>query len=168
MSQTIDALLPLLQKQMPEVSFVAAETSYWSPADKTVYYVAHDDQRALWTLLHESGHAALGHATYDSDFNLLMLEVAAWEHAKQLAAAVQVRIDDNHVQDCLETYRDWLHQRSTCPRCGIRCFQQDARHYFCHNCQARWGVSTSRFCRAYRLSKLKTPSATPLQQTEFV
>lgn len=156
-----------LQRQLPGVKFVAYETSYWSPADKTVYYQPSDDQRALWTLLHESGHAALGHTSYDSDFGLLLLEVAAWEQAKELAAGLGVDIDEDHVQDCLETYRDWLHQRSTCPRCGIRCFQQDVRQYYCHNCQARWQVSASRFCRAYRLSKTKTPPVTSVKQTEF-
>jgi len=167
MSHSLTSILPLLQADLADINFVEAETSYWSPAEKTVYFQPNGDQRALWTLLHESGHAALGHTSYDSDFGLLLLEVAAWEEAKVLGQRLGVAVDEDHVQDCLETYRDWLHRRSTCPRCGIRCFQHDARRYHCHNCQASWQVSASRFCRAYRISKQKTPSAAQLQQTEF-
>ncbi len=164
---TVTAALPQLQTLLPEITFEPHHTSYWSPANSTVYYQPSATEPAIWTLLHETSHAILQHTTYDSDFGLLQLEVAAWERAKQLAADLSIRIDEDHIQDCLETYRDWLHQRSTCPRCGIRCFQKDSRHYYCHNCQASWQVSASRFCRAYRMSKLKTPSVAVMQPTGF-
>jgi hypothetical protein len=94
----------------------------------------------------------LGHQTYRSDFELLLLEVAAWDKAKQLAASQGITMDEEHIQDCLDTYRDWLHERSTCPRCGTVSLQASPSEYNCHNCSASWQVSKSRFCRPYRLS----------------
>ncbi len=105
----------------------------------------------MWSLLHETGHALLGHHSYKADFELLKLELAAWERARQIGQEVDVDIDENHIQDCLDTYRDWLYKRSICPSCGTKCLQQDDfTHYSCFNCRAVWRVSASRFARSYR------------------
>jgi hypothetical protein len=103
-----------------------------------------------WSLLHETGHGLLVHADYQSDLELLHMEVAAWEKAKELGQAFGVQIDPNHIEDCLDTYRDWLHRRSTCPTCGSVSLQHNSTEYHCHNCNAMWQVSSSRFCRPYR------------------
>lgn len=108
----------------------------------------------VWSLLHETGHALLDHTSYKADFELLRLEVEAWERAKLLAADLDVAIDEDHIQDCLDTYRDWLFKRSICPQCNTKCLQQgDFVHYRCFNCHTVWRVSSSRFCRAYRSTK---------------
>jgi hypothetical protein len=143
-----------LKSQLPGIKFVPGQTFYWSPKDQTVFY---NDNRlgsvnGQLALLHESAHALLKHTEYTSDFELVMMEVAAWEEAKQLAVKYKIEIDDEHIQDCLDTYRDWLHQRSTCPRCGVNCLQETTKLYRCHNCNNVWEVSTSRFCRPYRRS----------------
>jgi replication factor C subunit 3/5 len=61
-----------------------------------------------------------------------------------------INIDDDHIQNCLDTYRNWLHLRSTCPECGIRTLQTDKYTYRCHNCHTIWKVTSERFCRPYR------------------
>jgi hypothetical protein len=156
-------LLPKLQKRLPSVSFEAGDTFCWSPTqDKLIYNPA--SKHAKWSLLHETAHALLGHKAYNHDVELLLLEVEAWETAKQLGEELGEDIHEDHIQDCLDTYRDWLHQRSTCPRCGCVSLQLTAAQYQCHNCVAIWNVSASRFCRPYRFSgrpTKKSPKAQP-------
>lgn len=157
----IDSLKSLL----PSVNFQTAKAFYWSPATSTVHYIEDELQteNGVWAFLHELAHAQLYHRNYESDLELLMLEVAAWQTAVRLGQAVNITIDPNHIEDCLDTYRDWLHQRSTCPACGIVSLQETPTLYKCFNCLSQWQVSTSRFCRPYRLSKYPIKNETSLE-----
>jgi hypothetical protein len=148
-------LINKLQAEFPSLRFTAAKQFYWSPESAEIFYNAEArDQQAVWSLLHETGHALLDHRSYKADFELVRLEVAAWERAKQLAKSLGVSIDEYHIQDCLDTYRDWLYKRSICPNCTTKCLQQgDFVHYRCFNCHTTWRVTASRFCRAYRRHK---------------
>lgn len=148
-----NGLLNSLQRLLPGIAFQKGEAFSWSPAHATVTYCSTPGSKALWALLHETGHAILDHKAYRDDIDLLQKEVAAWQKAKELAQENDIAINENHIQDCLDTYRDWLHQRSTCPRCGTVSLQVSSCEYLCHNCNAAWQVSTSRMCRPYRLSK---------------
>ncbi len=147
-------LIIRLAEEFPAIIFRADKRFYWSPeTQEVVYNVTATGDEARWALLHETSHALLNHSNYKNDFELVEMEVAAWEYAKQLATRLRLEaIDENHIQDCLDTYRDWLHKRCLCPRCGIRSFQQSAKQYSCHNCSSTWRVTPSRFCRAYRLN----------------
>lgn len=139
----------------PDLRFTEAEQFYWSPETREIFYnkSAGGDQ-AIWSLLHETGHALLDHASYGADYELIRLEVAAWERAKDLAGSVGVEMDEDHIQDCLDTYRDWLDKRSICPTCSTKSLQQgDFVHYRCYNCHTIWRVSGNRFNRSYRASK---------------
>lgn len=155
----------------PGVTFEPGDSFYWSPKHQTVIYnkAALSEPEGIWSLLHETAHALLGHITYKTDFELLSLEVAAWERAKQLAPEIFTPIDENYVQDCLDTYRDWLHRRSTCPTCGSVGLQHSSTDYRCHNCNGVWHVSEARFCRPYRRksasTKEKSPSSVKNQTT---
>ncbi len=133
--------------------FESGKSFYWSPETMTITYNEKlvDNKTGKWSLLHEAAHAKLNHLNYSSDLGLLKLEVAAWDKAKEMASSFGLEIDENHIQDCLDTYRDWLHRRSTCPKCGIICLQYSPSTYTCHNCHTKWSVSASRFCRPYRL-----------------
>lgn len=164
-SSNPDRLLRLLAPVLPGVTFCADEAFLWSPKDKTVFYNSKQlkSKKGQWSLLHEASHAALEHKDYDNDFELLKLEVAAWQYAVNLGTKFNITIDGNFVEDCLDSYRDWLHQRSTCPSCGSGGIQHDSSTYRCHNCHASWSVSQSRFCRTYRrkldtLPKEKSPN----------
>lgn len=148
-------LLQQLQQMFPALKFRAGKQFLWSPETGQIFYRAGAKKAdAAWSLLHETGHALLGHNNYQADLELLRLEVAAWQKAEAVAGRLGLKIDPEHIQDCLDTYRDWLYKRSICPNCSAKCLQQaDFVHYRCFNCHKVWRVSTSRFCRAYRSTK---------------
>lgn len=151
-----------LSAAYPHIKFIPSDSFYWSPETNEVFYddTKYDQQSSIWSLLHETSHALLGHTTYKADLELLHLEVAAWNHALMLAKDYDVAIDDDYVQDCLDTYRDWLYRRSLCPGCGAQCLQMDATNFYrCFNCHTHWHVSPSRFCRPYRRSQSKAQVA---------
>jgi hypothetical protein len=167
MKKLLNDLAPLL----PSITYRPGEAFRWSPKEQEITYrdTAHPTELDEWALLHEAGHALLSHKTYNSDLELLLLEVAAWEKAVETGASLGIVIDDEHIQDCLDTYRDWLHQRSSCPVCTNTCLQISATTYRCHNCTTEWRVSTSRFCRAYRRRKLSAKEKrSPAKQTTFI
>ena len=145
-------LLAKLRRDFPDLKFTAGTRFIWSPATSQVIYKKSnlEEESAIWALLHEVGHAVLGHGKYSSDFELVKLESAAWAEAEKLAKRYGQQIDQDHIQDCLDTYRDWLYQRSTCPTCTVTSLQTDSKTYTCFNCGTTWQVSKSRLCRAYR------------------
>lgn len=151
----MEKLIDTLSAKYPKLRFTPGENFFWSPETTEIFYKSRaSGKKATWSLLHETGHALLEHRSYKADFELIRLEVAAWERAKQLAADIGTAIDESHIQDCLDTYRDWLYKRSICPECSTKCLQQDDyAHYRCFNCHTVWKVTASRFCRAYRRSK---------------
>lgn len=155
-------MLEQLQARFPHLEFVESARFCWSPTTHQIGYDAErHDEAADWSLLHETGHALLDHNGYDGDFELLQLELDAWTKARELAAELDVTIDEDHIEDCLDTYRDWLYKRSICPECSTRALQQnDHVHYRCFNCHSVWRVTPSRFCRTYRATKNLQPTAT--------
>ncbi len=160
----MDAVVNKLKNIIPDIKFVNGQSFRWSPATQTITYPPNFKDRtvAIWSLLHETGHAILHHRDYSSDVELLLLEVNAWGKAKEIGHKLHINIDENHVQDCIDTYRDWLHQRGTCPRCGVVSLQINSHTYRCHNCACEWHVTTSRFCRPYRLTKINTKRPLPV------
>lgn len=154
----MENIVSTLSANNPRVRFRRSDRFYWSPATNEVYYdISANLPDGLWSLLHETGHALLGHCSYKADYELIRLEVAAWEEAKNIATGLGMTIDDDHIQDCIDTYRDWLNNRSICPRCSNRSLQQaELAEYRCFNCHKSWKVTPSRFCRAYRATKNAT------------
>lgn len=149
-------LVKKLAASYPQFSFVASTSFYWCPETAEIFYddTKADQASSIWSLLHETSHGLLGHTTYKADLELLHLEVAAWHHALTLAKELSITIDEDYVQDCLDTYRDWLYRRSLCPGCGSQCLQTDNTNFYrCFNCHNHWHVSPSRFCRSYRRSQ---------------
>lgn len=154
--EVVPNLMSKLQLAFPSVEFISSDSFYWSPRKKIVHFVpeALINDAGNWSLLHELGHALLEHQTYISDFELVKLELAAWEKAKVLAKKYDVSIPEEHIQDCLDSYREWLYLRSTCPTCMNSSQQIDAHTYSCFNCNTNWNVSRSRQCRSYRRKAL--------------
>jgi len=150
---TKNSVVDLLTTNYPDLHLKAGDTYYWSPKDKTIFYKSKDSSdEGAWALLHESGHAILNHLNYYSDFELVKLEAEAWEKAKEIAREFNLEIDEDHVQDCLDSYRHWLHKRSLCPDCHLSSVQTDSSTYSCIFCHKQWKVSAERFCRPYRRS----------------
>jgi predicted RNA-binding Zn-ribbon protein involved in translation (DUF1610 family) len=145
-----------IAQDYPQFKFQPGTQEHWSPRTNTITYNDSEPAQELrHGLLHELAHALLDHNNYRSDFELLKMEVEAWALAASMAKKYRIRLDDEHIQDCLDTYRDWLHRRSQCPTCGMHVLQTDANTYKCFNCGASWRVSARRFARPYRL-KTKT------------
>lgn len=164
-----NTLLNKLRKKLPAIKFVEAANFYWSPQTNTIYMntAALKGEDGQWALLHEAGHALLGHKGYQTDAGLLILEVEAWKAAEELSKKMEISIPEEHVQDCLNTYRDWLYARSTCPTCMLNSLQIDETTYLCLNCSTRWSVSQSRFCRPYRMQDRHKKIPSGLPQTVF-
>jgi len=159
----MDKLIAKLKADFPALRFTPGQQFCWSPETGEILYKANaQGHQATWSLLHETGHALLKHHSYRADFELLRLELAAWERACQLATNLGLKIDESHIEDCLDTYRDWIYKRSICPTCSTKSLQQgDFVHYRCFNCHTTWRVTPSRFARAYRATK-NVPQATGL------
>jgi len=143
-------LIKRLKTDYPDLTFVEGALLCWSPEKRAIYYQLSDDKYGIYGVLHEIGHATLGHWCYTTDVDLVKKESQAWEKACLLAKKYGLSIDSEHVQDCLDTYREWLHKRSTCPLCGSKGIQS-ANKYHCINCFNKWTVSSARFLRPYRL-----------------
>lgn len=147
----IDSLLPQLSKRYPDISFAAAEHCAWNPGTRTVFYVDQPDQ--LWQLFHELGHAVLDHRQYQRDIELLGFERDAWQSARQIAEQFSLSIPDEVIENQLDTYRDWLHSRSSCVNCSQTGLQTGLSEYNCPHCHATWRVNDARTCglRRYRV-----------------
>jgi len=124
----------------------------WSPGKQTVFYADGDDAQ----LLHELGHGLLDHSDYARDVELITLERAAWDKALEIAANYAVTIDDEQIEAHLDTYRDWLHARSTCPKCTAVGFQIKKATYQCPACGNQWRVNDARICGLKRYTIKKT------------
>lgn len=111
---------------------------------------------ALQTL-HELGHAICGHKDYTTHVKRLKIESEAWQTAKTVlkkyynkAKTLQEnpkttatgnklmeilpKWDDNYMEDCLDSYRDWLHTKSKCKKCGQTRYQTKDGEYHCPFC----------------------------------
>ncbi len=152
----MEKLIKKLRKDHPNLVFNPGQSHCWSPEQGQIFYEDSDRPYGVEGLLHELGHARLHHKGYISDVDLLRKEVDAWQEALGLAEQYEVSFSTEHIQDCLDTYRDWIYKRSACPICLSAGVQQNERQYYCVNCAHVWGVTASRFCRPYRRSSDKT------------
>jgi hypothetical protein len=148
--------LPLLLKRIridfSDYSFVVGNDFIWSPDLQQITYKTPVYMADIWSLLHEIAHAKLSHNTYTLDVELIAREVDAWRYAqKKLAPAYGLEIDQNYIEDHLDTYRFWLHQRSRCPQCNQNGFQTSQNTYNCNNCRCLWRVNEARRNRLKRV-----------------
>ncbi len=151
-TQPIKALAKKIEKHFLAYAFTHDEDFWWSSQQKVIYRPAITDVTAAWTLLHEIAHAELKHTAYTLDIDLLAQEVGAWEHARLvLAPRFGLQIGDDHIQDHLDTYRRWLHERSRCPECEQNAIQATQNTYNCTNCRCLWRVNDARGCALRRV-----------------
>ena len=127
-----EALLTRLEADFPELKFRQGKKFAFRPPRTIVLGPA--EPLAELLLLHEVSHAVLGHKTFRMDVERLKMEVAAWEKARELAAKYGIEVDEDLIQGELDTYRDWLHQKSRCPKCGLTRFQTPDARYYCPRC----------------------------------
>jgi hypothetical protein len=145
----LDSLILKLGKEFPKVRFVKSSTFKWEPDELKIYY-SPKAENSVWSLLHEVGHMVLEHKNYRSDFSLLKMEAQAWHKARELASINKIEINPEHIEKCLDSYRDWLYARSSCRECLQTGLEISTGLYKCINCHFRWKVTPERFCRVYR------------------
>ena len=150
-----NSLADRLRNDFPEFHFEPSDDFRWNPNSRTICLTdIHTPFDAL-TLLHEVAHACLSHTFFTRDIDLLKMERAAWSHARDvLAPRYGIDTNEDDVEDMLDTYRDWLHARSSCPSCSMTGVQSAESHYRCLSCSHAWRVNDARRCglRRYTLA----------------
>lgn len=157
MQKTTLLSLDALRQRFPQFTFTKHEVFHWSPEKKVIYFNPADlkKEAGLSQLLHELGHALCNHTTYSSGVQLIKIEVEAWRKAQEIAAEYDMTIEQSRIDHCLDSYRDWLHLRSTCPECSSVAVETDANFFHCFNCQQQWKVPSRQQTRNYRLKQLR-------------
>lgn len=145
--------LATIKHDFPDLHFEKGPVFAWNSESRTIFYKNTLSHQDFVQLLHEIAHAQLNHKTYQRDIQLIDMERAAWEYAVANLAPkynLKLSMNDAIVQDFLDSYRDWLHQRSLCPECGAVGLQAAAATYQCLNCQTRWRVNQAKSCQLKR------------------
>lgn len=112
---------------------IANETE--SPSPKIAVSAKLEHNNDCLQLLHELGHALLQHYTFATDPERLKMECAAWAKARELCEMYSIYYDEEFVEVELDTYREWLHQKSRCPYCGLTRYQDQNGVYHCPECE---------------------------------
>jgi hypothetical protein len=148
------SILANLKSKYPQFNFKPGDLFLWSSSDNTIYYDKKSKDLAIF-LLHELSHALLDHSKYIRDIQLITMERQAWDHTATLAASFGLTIPDDIIQDTLDSYRDWMHSRSTCPKCQATGMQTRQNEYSCLACNHIWRVNEARTCalRRYKIKK---------------
>lgn len=129
----MNALLDQIKKDYPNLVFRKGRKFSFCPP-KTIT-IGPEEPHMEMILLHELGHATLGHTDYPTHIYRLKMESEAWEKAKELAQKYGVEYNEDLAQNELDTYRNWLHQKSSCPICGLTRFQTPDFKYHCPGCE---------------------------------
>lgn len=130
----------------PDITFAPSDTFAWNPHTRTVYFGSIDTEK----ILHELGHALLGHTDFQRDIDLVRMERDAWQKARKVGAALGQSISVDTQEDAMDSYRDWLHARSLCPHCSQSGIQVGRNNYSCLLCSATWHVNDARLCELRR------------------
>lgn len=146
----ITPLNKLLAHDFTDLHFEKDSEFRWEPAKRTIFFDPDDDFFPI-RLLHETAHGILGHHAYKNDIELLALERDAWIYARGvLAPKYRIAITGEDIERDMDSYRDWMHARSTCPHCGSTGFQTSDQSYKCMNCGTRWRVNAAKTCALRR------------------
>lgn len=153
---SIDLAYEQLINDFNDIDFVTGDDFYWSPMDKVITHPMIDSVNNFNLLLHEVGHAKLNHCEYPRDIALIDMERQAWECAVSDLAprySHSLAMDDDVVQDALDSYRNWLHARSSCPDCQAIGIEVSTLHYSCLVCQSNWRVNEAKVCQLRRFKQ---------------
>ena len=135
----------------PNYSFREGAICTWSATDQIITYRPLNSPVDTWDLLHEIAHAELKHIDYHFDVELIQQESEAWDYAVRVVGPrLGQSIENDHLEDSLDTYRLWLHERSRCPNCNQNGFQTTQNTYRCPNCRCSWRVNDARACALKR------------------
>lgn len=144
--------LSTIRNDYSQFSFHSADNFYWSPRENTIYYKEGSLSSGIgfFQLFHELGHACCGHTTFHSGIELLRIEAQAWQKATEIAKLYKIKIEATYIEQALDSYRDWLHQRSICPQCDTVSTETAPHQYHCFSCTQNWSVPDHQQTRRYR------------------
>lgn len=142
-----------LLEAFSEYTYVPGSFFMWLPRQSSITY----SEKRLKTnsgrigLLHEIGHARLGHLSYPKfDMALLTMEMDAWDFVRSHAAQYDLRVDERHISRCIASYDYWLSKRATCPDCANFSLQKGRSDFACFACGANWRVNDNKMRRVKR------------------
>ena len=143
--------LQQLQQDFKDIKFVRGKMNLWSPQTREIYYRV---PISKYSILHELGHALKNHANYKLDIQLIKLEADAWKKAQEIAKKYNLKIPARYINDCMNTYKDWILSRSKCPDCDLVGLQSiKTLQYSCCNCFLSWSVPFEVKCLVRRIRK---------------
>ena len=125
--------LARIKSDFPEFKFIDGARFSFRPPRTVV--VGPEEKSDSLLLLHELGHALCGHRDFDTSVRRVKMEREAWDKARELAPLYEVEFDDELVEGELDTYRDWLHKKTCCKKCGLTMFQTPDGVYHCPRCE---------------------------------
>lgn len=133
-------LVERLSKDFPKLRFRQGRKFAFRPP-RTIFFEPATEAEAEYKiysmrLLHEVGHAISGHRDYTQDLKRVKMECEAWQRARELSEKYGVEYDEEIAEGELESYREWLHQKSKCPKCGLTRYQAGNGEYHCPFCEA--------------------------------
>ena len=134
------AFLLTLKEEYKDFSWQLGSRFKYRP-EKTIIIDKNSD--APWPFfalltLHELGHALSHHKDYKTDIERLKIESEAWQRAKREISAHKswgLEYDEEFAEYELDSYRDWLHQKSKCKKCGLTRYQTTDGKYHCPGCE---------------------------------
>lgn len=145
-------MLEKLKSNYPDITFSLGDRYSWNHAEKVITYAnAEDENLTNHSLVHELSHAILKHSHFKNDIELLKMERDAWALTKKLLKEFGDMVDIDHIEDCLDTYRDWIYSRAKCPSCSLVGFQSSKNSYSCVFCVQSWNLPDSRLCIVKRV-----------------
>lgn len=145
-------MIEQLKASYPNIKFISGDIHSWSSETRTITYtLSEDSQIDNHSLLHEVAHSLLGHYRYKNDINLIKIEREAWALTKELLSKYAIEINNDHIEDCLDTYRDWIYKRAKCPKCSHVGYQSAKNAYACVFCTVSWKVPESLLCMVKRV-----------------
>jgi hypothetical protein len=138
--------IPSIIADFPKYKFVKGDKSFWSSSKNIIYY-----NKNTAELLHEISHALLDHTSFTTDVDLVQKERAAWTKARELAQKYDLSISRAKIEKDLDSYRDWLHLKSSCPVCSQSGIQNhETLSYRCFACRTEWSVNHNQHKRIKR------------------
>lgn len=126
-----------LMAHYPEVRW--AEASRFSFRPPRMVRLGRAQPHYAMLAAHEVGHCLMGHRDFRTEVGRLRMESEAWERAHAVWSELRLEErgaiwDEEFVEDQLDTYREWLHSKSLCPRCGQVRFQTVDGAFHCLFC----------------------------------
>lgn len=133
-------LIKKLANDFPELTIAKGSRFQFSPPNHIFYppKSPYPNAKNKLLLLHELGHYLIRLNDYSTDIELIEIEALAWQKARELCLGYKISFDEDFAEDCLDSYRNYLHYSSLCKNCQLAGYQDDSGTYHCPLCGNNW------------------------------